>query len=475
MTDELPDAVKPTDSKIPVAADTLAVGAVGRVADDDKVVPRKQVISWAMWDWATQPFNSVILTFVFASLYLVSDNFLPADIAALPDGDAVKEQALAGLSAGYGLATTLAGILILLLAPVLGQRADASGLQKRLLLLFTGILALVQFALFFVFADPAYFWLGAGLLALGAVVSEIAGVNYNAMLVQVSTRKTIGKVSGLGWGLGYIGGIVALVIVVALTFADWFGLDTSNGLAYRLIAVGAGVWTIIFSLPLAFNVPEAPAGRPDIAKVGFFRSYVVLVKDIGKLFKESASTGWFLIASAIYRDGLAGVFAFGGILAAVAFGFTANEVMIFGIAANIVAGISTIIAGRIDDMVGPKAVILFALFGLVAMAVVIFALHDTGTAVFWAGGLILSAFVGPAQAASRSLLARVTPEGRQGEVFGLYATTGRVASFISPALWTLFIVAFGATIYGVLGIALVLLVGAVALLFVKIPKHVRVR
>lgn len=475
MTDELPDEVKPTDTKIPVAADTLAVGAVGKVGDDDKVVPRKQVISWAMWDWATQPFNSVILTFVFASLYLVSDSFLPADIAALPDGDAVKEQALAGLSAGYGLATTLAGILILLLAPVLGQRADASGLQKRLLLLFTGILALVQFALFFVFADPGYFWLGAGLLALGAVVSEIAGVNYNAMLVQVSTRKTIGKVSGLGWGLGYIGGIVALVIVVALTFADWFGLDTSNGLAYRLIAVGAGVWTIIFSLPLLFNVPEAPAGRPDIAKVGFFRSYVVLVKDIAKLFKESASTGWFLIASAIYRDGLAGVFAFGGILAAVAFGFSANEVMIFGIAANIVAGISTIIAGRIDDMVGPKAVILFALFGLVAMAVVIFLLHDTGTAVFWAGGLILSAFVGPAQAASRSLLARVTPEGRQGEVFGLYATTGRVASFISPALWTLFIVAFGATIYGVLGIALVLLVGAVALLFVKIPKHVRVR
>ena len=475
MTDELPDAVKPTDSKIPVAADTLAVGAVGRVADDDKVVPRKQVISWAMWDWATQPFNSVILTFVFASLYLVSDNFLPADIAALPAGDAVKEQALAGLTAGYGLATTLAGVLIFLLAPVLGQRADASGMQKRLLLLFTGILALIQFGLFFVFAQPAYFWLGAGLLALGAVVSEIAGVNYNAMLVQVSTRKTIGKVSGLGWGLGYIGGIVALVIVVILTFADWFGLDTSNGLAYRLIAVGAGVWTILFSLPLFFNVPEAPAARPDIAKIGFFQSYVVLVKDIGKLFKESASTGWFLIASAIYRDGLAGVFAFGGILAAVAFGFTANEVMIFGIAANIVAGISTIIAGRIDDMVGPKAVILFALFGLVAMAVVIFALHDTGTAVFWAGGLILSAFVGPAQAASRSLLARVTPEGRQGEVFGLYATTGRVASFISPALWTLFIVAFGATIYGVLGIALVLLVGAVALLFVKIPKHVRVR
>ena len=185
MTDELPDAVKPTESKIPVAADTLAVGAVGRVADDDKVVPRKQVISWAMWDWATQPFNSVILTFVFASLYLVSDNFLPADIAALPDGDAVKEQALAGLTAGYGLATTLAGVLIFLLAPVLGQRADASGMQKRLLLLFTGILALIQFGLFFVFAQPAYFWLGAGLLAHYVLMNFLVFFVYLVLVVHL--------------------------------------------------------------------------------------------------------------------------------------------------------------------------------------------------------------------------------------------------------------------------------------------------
>ncbi len=458
--------------KVPAAANTLAIGVMGQDLPDDRIVPRKQVASWALWDWATQPFNSVILTFVFASLYLISDNFLPADVAALADGDPIKDRALADLSSGYGLATTIAGILIFLLAPVLGQRADANGSKKRVLLLFTGLLALLQFALFFVYASPAYFWYGAGVLALGAVVSEIAGVNYNAMLVQVSTKSTIGKVSGLGWGLGYLGGIVALVIVVALTFADWFGLDTSNGLAYRLIAVGAAVWTVVFSLPLFFNVPES-APSPGRERVGFFRSYVVLVKDIARLYRESRHTFWFLFASAVYRDGLAGVFAFGGVLAAVAFHFTTNEVLIFGIAANIVAGISTIIAGRIDDFVGPKAVILFTLFGLVVMALVVFFLHDLGTAVFWAGGLTLSAFVGPAQAASRSLLARVTPEGRQGEIFGLYATTGRVASFISPALWTVSITIFGATIYGVLGIALVILVGAVLLLFVKLPKYVR--
>jgi UMF1 family MFS transporter len=471
MTDRTPESA--SDVTIPVPANTLAVGVMGKDLDDDKVVPRKQVISWALWDWATQPFNSVILTFVFASLYLISDNFLPADIAALAADDPIKERALAGLSAGYGWATFFAGILILLLAPVLGQRSDASGRKKRWLIVFTAALALVQFTLFFVYADPSYFWFGAIVLALGAVVSEIAGVNYNAMLVQVSNRKTIGKVSGLGWGLGYIGGIVALVIVVALTFADWFGMDTSDGLAYRLIAVGAGIWTIVFSLPLVFNVPESTPSGAITGKVGFFRSYVILVKDIAALYRDSRPTFWFLLASAIYRDGLAGVFAFGGILAAVAFGFTANEVMIFGIAANVVAGVSTIIAGRVDDRFGPKAVILFALFGLVIMAVLIFALHGTGTAVFWAGGLVLSAFVGPAQAASRSLLARVTPDGRQGEVFGLYATTGRVASFLSPLLWALFITIFGATIFGVLGIAVILLIGAIMLIFVRVPKFGR--
>lgn len=437
---------------------------------DERVIPRKQVVSWAFWDWATQPFNSVILTFVFASLYLVSDSFLPADIAALPAGDPTKEAALAGLSSGYGLVSFVAGLVILLVAPVLGQQADRRGSKKRWLFAFTMLLALIQFSLLFVYADPAFFWFGAIILAVGAVVSEIAGVNYNAMLVQVSTPKTVGKVSGLGWGLGYIGGIVALVIVVVLTFADWFGMDTSGGLAYRLIAVGCAVWTVVFSIPLFRNVPEPAASAPG-AQVGFFRSYVVLVKDIARLFREHRSTFWFLLASAIYRDGLAGVFAFGAILAAVSFGFSATEVMLFGIAANVVAGISTIIAGRLDDRFGAKSVIVVALTTLVAMAVVVFVLQSAGTIVFWIAGLLLSAMVGPAQASSRSLLARVTPTGMQGEIFGLYATTGRVASFLSPALWTLFIALFGATIYGVLGIAIVLLAGLILLLFVRVPRR----
>jgi UMF1 family MFS transporter len=460
------------DRRIPVMANTGAVAAVGLDLQEGKVVPRKQVASWALWDWATQPFNSVILTFVFTALYLVTDSFLPADIAALPEGDPLKERALADLASGLGLAGTIAGLAIFALAPVLGQRADAFGRRKRWLLIYTGALILVMFSLFFVEAAPGFFALGVGLIAIGSVFSELAGVNYNAMLVQVSTPKTIGKVSGLGWGLGYIGGIVALVIVLVLNAFDWFGLDTSNGMAYRLIAVGCAVWAILFTLPLIFNVPELPpaAGRE---KVNFFQSYVVLARDIRKLYRESRPTFWFLLASAVYRDGLAGVFAYGAVIAAVVFGFSTEQVIIFGVAANLVAGASTIIAGRFDDIVGARAVILTALIGLVVAGLVVFFLHDAGDIVFWIFGLALCVFVGPAQASSRSLLARVTPAGKEGEIFGLYATTGRAASFISPALWTLLIAIFGATYWGILGIIIVIAVGLVLMLLVKLPKHVR--
>lgn len=441
-------------------------------APTEVAIPRRQVISWAMWDWATQPFNSVILTFVYAPLFLLSTSLLPDDIAALPKGDPAQELALAQLSANYGLVAGTAGLVILLLAPVLGQRADATGRKKRSLLIATAALALLQFALFFVQADPAYFWYGAIVLAVGAVVSEIAGVNYNAMLVQVSNRHTVGKVSGLGWGLGYIGGILALVIVVLLQQVGWLGMDTSGGLPYRVIALGCAVWTIVFAIPLVRNVPESTP-RTDRPAVGFLASYVVLFKDIVALFRNHRATFWFLCASAVYRDGLAGVFAFGGVLAAVAFGFSATEVILFGIALNLVAGLSTILSGRLDDRFGPRTVIVTALCLLVGSCLFVFAFHDGGKLVIWLGGIVLSAAVGPAQAASRSLLARVTPPGMQGEIFGLYATTGRAVSLLSPTLWALFITIGGATYWGILGITLVLALGLVLLLLVKLPPHVR--
>ncbi len=452
----------------PPAATQEVEPVTGLELHEGQRIPAKQVWAWALWDWATQPFNSVITTFVF-SVYITSSLFLPAGIAALGEGDPAYDRGLAELSTWLGLAVGLGGILVALLAPVLGQRSDATGHRKLWLGVSTALVVVCMAAMFFVQAEAQYFWLGAGLLAAGTVFSEIAGVNYNAMLVQVSTPKTVGRVSGLGWGFGYLGGIVVLALVVVAQLNDWFGVATEGGLNIRLIAVFCALWTLVFSLPIFLVVPEAPPA-PGRERVGFFRSYVVLAKDIVALWRTSRPTFWFLLASAVYRDGLAGVFTFGAVIASVTFGFSFNEVVIFGVAANVVAGVTTIVSGRLDDRFGPRAVILFSLGGLVVVALVLFLFHE-GTALFWVFGLLLSALVGPAQAASRSFLARVTPAGREGEIFGLYATTGRAASFFAPLLWAGFIAVAGAQYWGILGIALILAAGFVMMLFVKLPAE----
>lgn len=473
MSNESPDSdVTATGKHVPATANSGAIATMGLELQDGRVVPRKQVFSWALWDWANQPFNTVILTFIFTALYLTTDVFIDPSIAALGKEAEAYDHAIAELTSGLGLANTIAGVLVALIAPILGQRTDGTGRRKRSLAVSTGLVVLSMAALYFVEGAPSYFALGVGLVAAGSVFSEIAGVHYNAMLVQVSTPATVGRVSGLGWGFGYLGGIFALVIVVVAYSADWFGLPQEDGLPFRVVAIGCAVWTVLFSIPIFRNVPELPVtaqGEP----VNFFQSYVLLGKHIARLWKTTRTTFWFLLASAVFRDGLAGVFSYGAVIASTVFGFEFLEVVAFGIAANLVAGVSTIFSGRLDDRFGPKSIIVTSLVGLVVTGLAVFFLRDLGDATFWIGGLLLSLFVGPAQSASRSFLARVTPAGREGEIFGLYATTGRAASFLSPALWTLLIVIFGATAWGILGIVAVLLAGLVMMLFVRTTEQAR--
>lgn len=466
MTDKAPD-VHPVPEP-PAAATTGAVSVIGLELRGESPPKKKQVYSWALWDWATQPFNTVILTFIFTALYLTTEAFLPAEVAALAEDDPVRTAAEAGLASGLGLGLTIAGIAILLIAPVLGQRADAAGRQKLWLGIGTGALVLCMLGLWFVEPTPTLFWLGVALISAGSVFGEIAAVNSNAMLIGIATPKTVGRISGLGWGFGYLGGIVALVIVVVFYMTDWFGLPEDHGLPFRLIAVGCAVWAIVFSIPIFLNVPEPSLGRPE-RKVGFFTSYTVLVRDVIGLYRnpQTRPTFWFLLSSAVFRDGLGGVFAFGAVIAGLVFRFTFIELVIFGIAANLIAGVSTILVGRLDDRFGPKRVIVAALIGMVIAGTAVFLLVEQGRVVFWIGGLALTAFVGPAQAAARSFLARVTPAGREGEIFGLYATTGRAASWMASSAWAIFIALTAQTAWGILGIVLVLFVGLLLLLPVK--------
>jgi MFS transporter, UMF1 family len=463
--------------------DDTPVAMAGPAYSEDRPVPKSMVRAWALWDWGSAAFNAVVTTFVF-STYLASGLFVdPAILAAA--GDDSRNPALVAAKAGnatlIGTALTIAGVLIALLAPILGQRSDGSGRRKLWLGVNTGLVVASMLAMFFVAPTPGYLVFGAALLAVGNIFFEFASVNYNAMLVQVSTPKTIGRVSGFGWGMGYVGGIVLLIILLVL-FIQSFGNPNGNGLLtvpsgaaggaldVRLAIVVSAVWFAIFALPVLFRVPEIPA-RARQNRVSIAASYRQLWQTIAALGKKSPQVLMFLLASAVFRDGLAAVFTFGAIIAAQVFGFSATEVIYFAVAANVVAGIGTFVGGWLDDRVGAKNVIIWSLAGLVVAGSAVLVI-GTAQGGFWIAGLFLCLFVGPVQASSRSFLARIPPRGREGEIFGLYATTGRAVSFLAPGLFSLFVGATGDTRFGIIGIVLVLLAGLLLMLPVKAKQSV---
>ena len=479
MTDLTPDnGAAASSQKVPPNTRTDALGTIGLALVHDKAVPKSMVRAWALWDWGSAAFNAVVTTFVF-STYLASGLFVgPAIVAAA--GDDTRNPALVLAKANnttvISLALTIAGVIIAVLAPILGQRSDGSGRRKLWLGVNTGLVVLAMAAMFFVAPAPGYLVFGASLLAVGNIFFEFAGVNYNAMLVQVSTPKTVGRVSGFGWGMGYVGGIVLLIILLVL-FIQSFGNPNGNGLLavpfgsaggaldVRLAILVSALWFAIFALPVLLRVPEI-APRERNKRIGIIASYRQLIGTIRALARKSPQVLMFLLASAVFRDGLAAVFTFGAIIAAQVFGFSATEVIYFAVAANIVAGIGTFVGGWLDDRLGAKAIIIGSLVGLVIAGCAVLFI-GTAQAGFWIAGLFLSLFVGPVQSSSRSFLARITPPGREGEIFGLYATTGRAVSFLAPGLFALFVGLTGDTRFGIIGIVLVLLAGLLLMLPVK--------
>jgi UMF1 family MFS transporter len=424
-------------------------------------IKRRMVLAWALWDWGSSAYSAVITSFVFGP-YIVRGVV----------GDAQP----GGLTANtwLGIANAAAGFLVAAIAPVTGQRADAGGHRKRSLAIWSGLVIAVMLGMFTVKNDPSYLWIGLILLAIGAIFQEFAIVSYNAMLPQVSTPETIGRVSGFGWAMGYFGGIFLLLMCYVGFIAPevgWFGVTSAGGLNIRAVVVFSAIWFAVFAIPVLLAVPETPPG-PKRRRVSFFASYRLLVNDIRALFRRDRNAVHFLIASALYRDGLAAIFSFGAILAVSVYGLAQSSVLIFGIAANIVAAFGALTMGAIEDRIGPKKVIMISLIGLISTALIL--LFARGATMFWIFGLILTLWVGPAQASSRAFMARLAPVGREGEMFGLYATTGRAASFLAPGLFALFSGLFSDRV-GIVGIALVLLAGAVALAGVKSPPRQRVQ
>jgi UMF1 family MFS transporter len=409
--------------------------------------PRSAVISWIFFDWAAQPYFTLITTFVFAPYF--ATHVAP---------DAASGQSL------WGFATAAAGLVIALMSPVLGAIADASGRRKPWIAAFGALLVIGSCLMWF--GRPGDSSVIPPLLlayAIATVGVEFATVFNNAMMPSLVPPERIGRLSGTGWATGYVGGILSLILVLGFLAAPpetgrtlfgltpLFGLDPVTHQGDRITGPLTGIWFIIFVAPMFLFTPDYPAkrGLRDALREGL----TDLRQTLAELPRQK-SLAAFLLANMIYTDGLVSLFAFGGIYAAGTFGWDTVHIGSFGILLAISGTFGAWLGGRLDDSLGPKRVIAGSM-ALLLFAIVAILLVDKdsilfiqvappvpGSALFSGAseraylllGCLIGAAGGPLQAASRTLLIRMAPKDRIAQYFGLFALTGKVTSFIGPLL-----------------------------------------
>ena len=408
---------------------------------------RAAVIGWIFFDWAAQPYFTLITTFVFAPYF--ATHVAP---------DPATGQSL------WGFATAAAGIMIALLSPVLGAIADASGRRKPWIAGFGALLVIGASLMWF--GKPGDASVIAPLLlafSIATVGAEFATVFNNAMMPTLVPPERIGRLSGTGWATGYVGGILSLVLVLGFLAADpesgrtlfglkpLFGLDPVSHQGDRISGPLTGIWFVIFVMPMFLLTPDYPAKLPprDALREGL----IELKQTLTELPKQK-SLAAFLLANMIYTDGLVSLFAFGGIYAAGTFGWDTIRIGTFGIILAVAGTFGAWLGGKLDDKLGPKRVIAGSMTILLA-AIVAILLVDKEHVLFikvtppqpngplFAAaaeraylllGCLIGAAGGPLQAASRTLLIRMAPKDRIAQYFGLFALTGKVTSFIGPLL-----------------------------------------
>lgn len=370
--------------------------------------------AWALYDWANSAFAAVIVTFVFAT-------YFSQGIAVDP---------VTG-TAQWGWAMTTSALIAAVLGPTLGAIADAGGRRKPWIFVFTWLCVIATGLLWYAAPSPEWVLYALVLVVLANLGLDMAGVFYNAMLHDLAPADRLGRLSGWAWGLGYFGGLSCLVIALfafVQTDAPLFGLDKEQAEHVRATGPLVAAWLALFSLPLFLYTPDRPSGGLA-AGVAIRQGLARLWRTVLEI-KRYRIVGQFLLARMLYIDGLNTLFAFGGIYAAGTFGLELADVITFGILLNVTGGIGAFGFAWLDDRIGPKPVILIALTGLMICGLV--AVFTTSVTVFWIVGGMLGLFVGPTQAASRTLMAKLAPPAQQTEMFGLYALSGKVTAFLGP-------------------------------------------
>jgi UMF1 family MFS transporter len=435
---------------------------------------KKAQWGWMLYDFASQPYHTLLITFIFA----------PYFVSAVADDPAQGQ-------ATWGYTTALAGLTIAALAPVLGAMADISGPRRPWI---------IFFALFYI-AGSASLWYalpgtGGTLFVLGAFAIGLIGVEFmtiftNSMLPDLAEKDDIGRLSGSGWGFGYVGGLILLVImllfvaeneagVTLLGTAPLFGLDPAMREGTRFVGPLTAIWFIVFMIPFFMWVPDAPRKAKVSGAVG--RALRELVGTI-KTLPQQPSLFAYLGSSMFYRDALNGFYAFGGIYAAGVLGWSVIDVGIFGILAGITGALGAWYGGRVDRRMGPRFVIFSTI--LILMVVCLVVLFTSRTSVlgivvdaqsrlpdiaFYICGAMLGAVGGALQASSRTMLVHQVTNGRMTEAFGLYALTGKATAFLAPFLVALMTDMTGSQQMGMVPLIVMLAIGLLLLIYVK-PVH----
>lgn len=451
------------------------------MADNASPASRRGIFGWMFFDWAAQPFFTVVTTFIFGP-YFVS-RMAP---------DAATGQA----AWGYGIAA--AGFVIAILSPVLGSVADQTGPRKPWIAFFAAIKIFSLSMLWFADPGSTLFW-PLLFFSLASVAAEFSIVFNDSMMPRLVSKQEIGRVSNIAWGLGYLGGMIVLIFVVAflagspatgktmLGLDPLFGLDPKTGEDARITGPLAGLWYFIFILPMFFFTPDATRGKPFGIAV---REGLSELRETVFEARNRSGILRFLTARMIYQDGVNALLALGGSFAAALFGWSITEIGLYGIILNVVAIVGCLIASRLDTALGSKWVVLTSLVLLTIATVGIVTtgpgftlggLVDLSTAdsggvfataaekAYIGFGLLIGLTFGPVQASSRSYLARSVSASEAGRYFGIYALAGRATSFTAPFIVATVTALSGSAAAGMAMIVFFLLIGLIILMSTPYP------
>ncbi|MDQ8205290.1 MFS transporter [Pelagicoccus sp. SDUM812003] len=414
----------------------------------------RRVYSWACFDFANSAFGTLVLTFIYNTYFM--------------NGIAPSESEGTTL---WGNTVAIASLVIALLSPALGAAADAFGWKKRFMWVTVTLACLATAGLYFPQAGDV--WPALLLFGLALVATELSIVFNNAFLPEIAPREKHGKVSNQAFALGYFGGLICLFIAMAGFVngednAAWFGLDKDVFQHVRATNVLVAIWFAVFSLPLLLWVKEVkPPQRSDgflvVARKSFRR-----IAETFRHLREYRELFWMLVARMFYNDGLVAIFSFGGIYATVEFGFTFQDLMIFGIALNVCSGLGSLLFSFIEDRIGSRITIVISLLALVGATVA--ALFIESKNAFWGCAIVIGLFLGPNQSASRAYLSRLTPLEKSNEFFGFFAFSGKATAFLGPLLYGQMVGIFDSQRAGMVVIPVLMTVGMILFLWKTHPK-----